>query len=589
MILRRLGIFAGPFSLEGASAVVSGVEISPSDVVDCLADLTAKSLVAVEASGARYRLLDTMRVYALDRLAESGEREQIARRLAEQGLTISERAEAEWETRPTTEWLADYAWRIDNLRAALDWAFSPVGDTSIGVALTAASVPLWMQLSLMDECRVRVEQALAAIAAGMDCEPRREMKLHAALAASLTYAGGVLRELDAAWTKTLELAEQLDDAEYRLRAVWELWTLHRVSRWHCAALTQAERYCALAANRADPNHRLIGERMLGISYHYSGDQVLARPHLEGVLAAYVEAENRSHIVRFQVDLRVSARTFLAPVLWLLGFPDRAIRAAEAAIEEARAANHALSLSHALVFGACPTALLAGDLASGKRFARMLIDHSAKHGLARWHAYASGYRGALLIRRGDIAAGLQLLRAGVDELGGFTTLRFMDLLMPEALHRAGEIVEGLASVDEAIARSEETKEYRLTPELLRIKGELLLLQGGSDASSEAEDLFRQALDGARHQQTLSWELRAAISLGRLLRDQRRSGEGFAVLQPIYDRFVEGFDTADLKTARSLLDVLGQNNSGSTRDALARRRPVKDGRRAPPRDRCFIISR
>ena len=139
------------------------------------------------------------------------------------------------------------------------------GDASIGVALTAASVPLWMQLSLMDECRGRVEQALSAIAAGMDCEPRREMKLHAALAASLTYAGGVLRELDAAWTKTLELAEQLDDAEYQLRAVWELWTLHRVNRWHRAALTQAERYCALAANRADPNHRLIGERMLGIS------------------------------------------------------------------------------------------------------------------------------------------------------------------------------------------------------------------------------------------------------------------------------------------------------------------------------------
>jgi hypothetical protein len=99
-------------------------------------------------------------------------------------------------------------------------------------------------------------------------------------------------------------------------------------------MTQAQRFCALAANRADPNHRLVGERMLGISRHYLGDQVRARPHFEGVLDEYVESENRSHIVRFRVDLRVPARTFLAPSLWLLGYPDQAMRAAEAAIEDA---------------------------------------------------------------------------------------------------------------------------------------------------------------------------------------------------------------------------------------------------------------
>jgi hypothetical protein len=101
-------------------------------------------------------------------------------------------------------------------------------------------------------------------------------------------------------------------------------------------LTQAQSFCALAANPADPNHRLIGERMLGISHHYLGDQVTARRHLETVLDKHVESENRSHIVRFQVDLRVSARTFLAPVLWLLGLPDQAMCAAEAAVADARA-------------------------------------------------------------------------------------------------------------------------------------------------------------------------------------------------------------------------------------------------------------
>jgi predicted ATPase len=185
---------------------------------------------------------------------------------------------------------------------------------------------------------------------------------------------------------------------------------------------------------------------------------------------------------------------------------------------------------------------------------MLIDHSARHGLARWHAYGCGYQGALVIKRGDIAAGLQLLRAGFDELGGFATLRFMDFLMPEALCRAGEVAEGLATVDEAIARSEETEEHRFIAELLRIKGELLLLQGRPEAPTTAEDLFRQALDWARRQETLSWELRCVTSLARLLSDQGRSAEALALLHPVYNRFTEGFATADLRAAKALLDGL-----------------------------------
>src|SRR5439155_6475651 len=120
---------------------------------------------------------------------------------------------------------------------------------------------------------------------------------------------------------------------------------------------------------------------------------------------------------------------------------------------ARVSNHVLSICHALVFGACPTALLAGDVASGGHYVSTLTDYSTMHGLARWHAYGCGYRGALLIKRGDKAAGLQLLHAGSDELGGFATLRFM------------EIAEGLAAVDCAITRSERSEELRLLAELL----------------------------------------------------------------------------------------------------------------------------
>src|SRR6202007_2889552 len=140
---------------------------------------------------ARYRLLDTPRDYASEKLDESGEREPLARRHAEYCREVFERAKLEWESRPSAEWLADYAWRIDDVRAALDWAFSPGGNASIGLALTAAAVPLWMHLSLLDECRSRVEQALATLSTGEFVELRREMRLLTALSATIIWTRSV--------------------------------------------------------------------------------------------------------------------------------------------------------------------------------------------------------------------------------------------------------------------------------------------------------------------------------------------------------------------------------------------------------------
>ncbi|HEY2540989.1 MAG TPA: winged helix-turn-helix domain-containing protein, partial [Stellaceae bacterium] len=212
MILRRIAIFAGAFRLEAASAVVASPELLQSEVVDGLASLVAKSLVAAELDGrvARYGLLDTTRAYAIEKLGESGEGERLARRHAEHYRDLFEQAETEWEGRPAAELLADYRRQIDNLRAALDWAFSPGGDASIGVALTAAAVPLWTHLSLLDECRTRVERALATIKGEEEADARRKMKLHAALGAALIFTRGAVPETGAAWTKAFEVAESLD-------------------------------------------------------------------------------------------------------------------------------------------------------------------------------------------------------------------------------------------------------------------------------------------------------------------------------------------------------------------------------------------
>jgi predicted ATPase len=123
-----------------------------------------------------------------------------------------------------------------------------------------------------------------------------------------------------------------------------------------------------------------------------------------------------------------------------------------------------------------------------------------------------------------------------------------------LGRIGRVGQGLSALEVAIEQAEEAEERWSIAELLRIKGELLLLQGAPGAAAEAEEQFRRALDRARRQGALFWELRAATSFARRLRDQGRSGEGTGLLQPVYDRFTEGFDTVDLKAAKSLLHDL-----------------------------------
>jgi len=551
---RALGIFAGGFTVEAADAVAINAEDTPCEAIDRLADLVAKSLVVADVSGARprFRLFDTTRAYSIEQLDVSDERERLAHRHAEYYRNLFERAEGEAAARPADEWLADYAREIDNLRAALDWAVSPGGEAAIGVALTAAAVALWMRLSLLEEFRGRAERALAALGAGASRDARHEMKLRAAVAASLVYSRPASPEISMACTRALEIAESLDDAEYRLRALFGLWSYHSAGGRPRVALELAQRFYALAAERPDPNDRLSGEGMIGVTQHYRGDLLSARRHLEHVLVGYVTPDQTSHIVRFHTDQRVVMRVFLARVLWLQGSPDQAARAAHSSVEDAGAANHTISLCQALALAACPIALFMGDLAAVEHYVEMLLDHSTRYALARWRAVGRSFQGLLVIQHGDVITGLRLLRAGFDEFGeaGSAVMRLITFLMAEALGRAGHIAEGLAAIEEAIARAERTEERWAMAELVRVRGELLLLQGEPGAAA-AEDHFRQALDWSCRQGALSWELRAAMSLARLWQNQGRPADAVACLQPVYDRFTEGFGTADLTAAKQLL--------------------------------------
>jgi predicted ATPase/DNA-binding winged helix-turn-helix (wHTH) protein len=555
VVIRRLAVFAGMFSLDAAIAVVAGGGLDAADVLDCMASLVDRSLVVAHGGGGavQYRLLETTRGYAREKLGESGESDGVLRRHAEHLRDVLEGGEREWETRSTSEWLAEYSPWIDDVRAALDWAFSPGGDSMTGAMLAIGSAALWLELSLLEECRERLEQARTRLTPGA-LPARLEMKLSAAYAMSLQNTRGPRAETDAVWAGTLEVAERLGDDEYRMRALWGLYACRNQLGSGHVGLALARRLADIAATQPDTDLRAIADRMIGTSLHYIGDQRGARRHIEQMLASHSGTTTRSHRLRFLFDQRVMAQVFLTHVAWLQGEPDKARSAAARAVADARAAAHHPSLCFALAEAEYAVALYTGDLAALERAVSELVDVGKRDASVAWQAAGRCMHGLVLVKRGDANAHARVVRPALDQLGEaryfFHYTGFLAALA-DGLGQAGRTAEGRAVIEEAFTRCDITQECWSMPELLRVKGELLRHDG---ALNDAEDHFRRGLEYARSQEVAGWELRAATSLARLWHAQQRTRQARTLLLPVYRRFTEGLKTADLLNAKALLDTL-----------------------------------
>jgi len=555
-ILRQLGIFAGEFPLDAAIAVVGE---GMGEVTGRLANLVAKSLVLADIGGdhPHYRLLDTTRAYALDKLRSSGEFHDAARRLAEYYCGFFAKADADSETKPQMEWLAFYGRHIDNVRSSLDWAFSLGGDAQIGVALTAATVPLWVQSSLLAECRERTELALANVDESTANARQFRMQLSAARGWSLMHGAGRLREAGPAWAETLRLAEQLGDNEYLLRSLWGLCIDQFNNGEFRKALGFVQRFTDVVAGSRNSVDRMMAERLLATKLHYLGDQLLAHRHIDQALSHLADPTAKPQVSRFRFDLRASVYCFQARILWLLGFADQALSVVERNVEEGRASGHGLTFCNVLGQGACPVAFLAGDLALAERYCTMLIEHTERHPIRLWNVWARAFRGMVMARGGDFEAGLSLLRKALGLAGEARFLpRFLLPLgeVAACLGEAGEVSQGLATAEEALARCEAREERWYVAELWRIKGELLLHPGEHHSATAAEQAFNAAFDVARGQGALFWELRTAISLARLRMSQSRPADARHVLESVCGKFSEGFEIADLRRARAMMAQL-----------------------------------
>ena len=551
LFFRALGIFAGGFTVEAAAAATRDVAKTRIDAIDRLADLVAKSLVAVDVSGTkpRFWLFDTTRAYALEKLRDHGEFDAVARRHAVFYCNYLEGLEKSWSSLVPAEGSVFHGRQVDNIRAAIEWAFSPSGDGALGVALTVAAVPFLMHFSLIDECAVAIRRVLTGDRAGHARTRRQEMILFAGLASALLQTRAS-PEMLAAWRSAYEIAAELDDPDYRLHTLWGLWINCYSSGDLVDALDAARQFATLAPGNTPQADLLVGERILGLTLHVMGDHGNALRHIDHMLEHYVAPPNGSHLVRYQFDQKVTARCHKSLILWVQGLPEQAGRLTEYNLAQADAIGDLRSIFYALSFGACPVSALVGDSGLAQRFIQRMLDISVT---PAWNTRAECFRGVLLVEQGR-ADGPPHLRAALKEMsmGSFQNLYTWYLgVLARGLLAGGELKEAKDTIQEALDSAALRKERWCEPELLRIKAEVVAALGHWD---DAGALLRQSLAVAQEQGALSWELRTATSLARLLRSQGRLAGAIACLQPVYDRFTEGFGTADLIAAKQLLDEL-----------------------------------
>jgi predicted ATPase/DNA-binding winged helix-turn-helix (wHTH) protein len=555
--LRRLAIFSGAFTEEAATVVLECGASPIEDAQLTLDELVSKSLVNVnlENEFARYKLLETTRAYAAIKLDASPDRSSVARRHAEYYRDVMMEARRRWSEQPAAEWLEAHRHLIDNVRAALEWALSSSGDPLVAVTLTAAAIPLWFQMSLISECCDRVQIALATPLDQPDSES--DLQLHAALAWSLMQTRGSVPETRTAWGATLELAETLGNIDFQLRALWGLWSGLLNGSQLREALSTAEHFHSLAEKSLDPSDVFVGDRMVGYILHLLGDQERARFHIERMLAGYIPPVSGEKLVRFVFDQRVTARCFLARILWIQGFPDQALAAVDAALSESAASGDPLTVCQALVQAACPIAILAGDLARLTHYVSRLLHEAERNGFGFWRVWGGCFDAMRLIKGGDLDLGIVRLAKGLEQLREIQYGVYYVVFLCEyadALSRCGQVNSGLVAIDEALNRARRNEESWYLAELLRVKAELLMQRGGRASVAEAERSLHEALALARHQGALSWRLRAAMSFTRLRSNTRDREAAAQLLSSTYGEFSEGIRSADLLAARQRLEEL-----------------------------------
>ncbi len=551
-VLNRLSVFASEFTIDAATDVIAGSGISDADVSMAISELVDKSMVSsggVDETSGALKLREIVRTYAAFRLVREPERHETQRRHALFYLRRMRMRARDGGSGENTLSLHDFD--VGNVRTALEWAFSEDGDAEIGAQTCCLLLETFQDSMQFDECRRWCQRALEHLPS-----KHQNTELHLKLLESLTIATlfghggdtGAANLFDVA----LQLSRRLKNHRIEAHLLAGLGMYHLKQGDFRSGFNVAEAYANKVDHHGSSNDNIVAGWMLGTMYHMLGEQVEAAATYEYSLAR-ATGFSPSRLGYFEHAHLALAKIAQARVTWLRGSPQTALHMAESAIEEARSQPAALCLS--LLMG-MTIFLFSGELDRADILTDELAELTARKGnLSGYHEAGMAVRGQLLVLRGKAEQSIDLLRGKLRSVGsiGFQSMIFGTLrALAEGLSIAGEHTEAVSAIDTALGLCERAGGTYLLPELLRTKAMILL----SSPHSKFDVVHRLLNDGtaiARRTSALGWELR--LHLARINADRSRglktTEEGFSKLAEVVRSFQGGFETADLRTANSLL--------------------------------------
>ena len=392
---------------------------------------------------------------------------------------------------------------------------------------------------------------------------RQQIKLQVALITPLMYVKGYAApETKAAVERARLLIEQAEalgeppeDPLPLFSVLYGFWSASYVAFNGDVMRKLATQFLTLAEKQGATVPLMIGYRIMGASLLFAGDIVESRAHLDRAIALYDPAEHRPLATRFGQDVRVATLSYRSWALWLLGYPEAALADADYAIKDARETGQAATLLFALGVSSL-TLIFCGNYSAANAKADEVVALADEKGAPFMKAGAMVVRGCLLALTGKAADAVHMIISGITALRSTGATLWMPLWvshLARAYAELGQFDDAWRSIGEAMTAIETTKERWFEAEVHRIAGEIAL-KSPEPGAAKAEAYFERALAVARQQQAKSWELRAAMSMARLWRDQGKRIEAHELLAAVYGWFTEGFDTIDLKEAKALLEEL-----------------------------------
>lgn len=554
-VLRRIAPFVGRFSLEGARYVAGGLDTGAGEIFDAIAGLVEKSLMAtrIDETQAQYRLLDTTRAYALEKLEEHAEADAVFRRHAEY---VAEHVKSKREALsalPIADRVAAYSDELGNVRAALEWSFGPRGDDDIATRLAASASQILLELSLLTECQVWSERAIARL--GTEHQgSRRELEIWASLPFALMYTEGNSQRVRAAFSRALDAAVGRRDLDYELRL---LSGLFRYSYW-TNDIGDAVKFAARGRNVAlktqDPDNLALAESMLGTANHLTGNHLVAQKHFESSLGHTRSGSGfRAGLQLFDhVSFSLAG---MARSLLYRGLLVQSLDYANRAIDEGNRSGRPVILCRALAM-VFPVFLAWGNAELSAQCVAQVADLASAYSLIPYRALATGQRGQLLLFQGAIEDAIPLLRKALKELHDqrYDMLN-MDFIcaLGAGLMTTGDHGTALALIVDALDVQQQAGKFLHMPNLLRMKG-LVLASRSIEDHAEAERSLRSSIDWAKRQSAALIELKAAKGLAELLLKQDRLPEAHKHLSAALDRTPAGIVSPTHTRALQILNQL-----------------------------------